>query len=191
MNGKYVIDVVKRSLPPSVQNRVRPLWRKGRNQLLRLRMLDGERISPAFMIIGVMKGGTTSLFQYLLMHPQIRPPFTKEIHYFDFNWTRPERWYAAHFPKTDRTLEGNISGEASPGYLLSPGAAERIAKRYPDIKLIAILRNPVYRAISHYFHERKLGWENRPMEEALLAPESFTYPDLNDELAQRWYTPRT
>ncbi len=61
---------------------------------------------------------------------------------------------------------GEISGEATPNYMFWPGALERLKKTRPHSKLIAILRNPVERAISHYFHEVHLGREKLPIRQA-------------------------
>ena len=61
-------------------------------------------------------------------------------------------WYRAHFPRRAEMAPGCRTFEASPLYLLHPLAAERIAALMPQVKLVAILRNPTDRALSHYFH---------------------------------------
>jgi hypothetical protein len=138
------------------------------------RMLGGTRILlashralPAFIIVGAQKGGTSSLYLYLSSHPRILPASRKEVHFFDLYHSRGVKWYRSHFPTT-RTLErsGAITGEASPYYLYHPHAAQRIAEVVPDAKLIVCLRNPVDRAISHYWHTFRRGSETLPMEEA-------------------------
>jgi hypothetical protein len=53
---------------------------------------------PSVLIIGAQKSGTTSLFNYLVRHPDVLPSLRKEVHYFDFNYDRGLKWYRAHFP---------------------------------------------------------------------------------------------
>jgi hypothetical protein len=109
---------------------------------------------PNFIIIGVDKGGTTSLFYYLAEHSKVIPPVRfphwdggKEIHYFSLYKDRSLDWYRAKFPKLS---SGQITGEASGTYLSSMGAPERMHAVVPEVKLIALLRDPVARAISNF-----------------------------------------
>jgi hypothetical protein len=139
------------------------------------------------MIIGAMKAGTTSLFSYLAAHPRVSPPILKEIHYFDFHWQKPLDWYLAHFARRERLAGDSIAGEATSGYLAHPGAADRIAARYPEIRAIALLRDPVARAISHYFHELRAGREDRPIGEALLSEDGRRPYDIEPDDEARWY----
>lgn len=146
-----------------------------------------NRLAPSFMIIGAMKAGTTSLFSYLTQHPEITNPQFKEIHYFDYYWSRPHKWYLAHFPATDPHRPELIAGEATPGYLPHPKAAERLASRLPDTKIIVLLRNPVERAISHYFHEKRVGFETRTLAEAMHSKDAWiTGNDLTVEEEREW-----
>jgi Sulfotransferase domain len=118
---------------------------------------------PDFLILGAQKAGTTALYAYLRWHPQITGPSFKEVSFFDRHYTRGERWYRAHLPVRRRGLVG----EASPSYLFHPLAPERVARMLPDARLIALLRNPVDRAFSHYQHEVALGREQLSFEDAL------------------------
>lgn len=123
---------------------------------------------PDFIIVGAAKAGTTSLYFYLSSHPKIYPATKKEVHYFDLNFPRGEHWYRRHFPPALRLkLEGAITGEASPYYLYHPHVPGRIAHALPDVKLIVCLRNPVDRALSHYWHVVRAGNEPLAPEEAL------------------------
>jgi len=135
------------------------------------------RSLPDFIIVGAQKSGTTSLYKYLLSHPNIigihhqRPDgkttWGKEVHYFGSNFDRPEWWYRFHFPlKSTLSRENAITGEASPEYLYHPHAAERIASLIPGVKIIILLRDPVDRAISSYWHQVRKGVENLSIEEA-------------------------
>ena len=98
------------------------------------------------------------------------------MRYFDRNYERGERWYRAHFPTARRlaAVAEELGGrpvvcEASPGYLYHPDAPGRLAAAVPDARLVAILRDPVERAYSHYRHEVALGFEHLPFEAALDA----------------------
>jgi hypothetical protein len=123
---------------------------------------------PDFLIIGTQRGGTTSLFRYLQLHPRIRLPIIKEIHYFDLQPHRSTNWYFAHFPLRHSTSYF-ITGEASPYYLFHPDVPGRVAALLPDIRLIVLLRDPVTRAYSHYQHNRKHQLESRTFEDAISA----------------------
>lgn len=128
---------------------------------------------PDFVIIGTMKGGTTSLFAYLRKHPQVIPAQTKEVHFFDEQYAEGVAWYRMQFPsyaqKYWRRLKGqrSISGEASPYYLFHPDVPQRMQAFLPKVKLITLLRNPIDRAYSHYQHQVRKGREHRPFEEAV------------------------
>lgn len=108
---------------------------------------------PDFLIIGAQKAGTTAIFNYVSKHPQVEIPLKKEIHYFDLNFYKSKKWYLAHFPS--KLSQEKLTGEATPYYLFHPFVAERVAKLFPNIKLIVILRNPVDRAFSHYQMEKR------------------------------------
>jgi len=134
------------------------------------RRLFREGAFPDFIIIGAQRSGTTSLFDYIMQSPQARPPVRKEIHFFDRYSLPPIEWYKAHFP--DRRLltrENCITGEATPFYLFYPDAADRIAATGMRPKLIAILRRPEERALSHYQHEKRKRRERLSFGNALDA----------------------
>ena len=119
------------------------------------------------LIIGAQRSGTTSLFNYLAQHPHVREPLGKEIHYFDLHYARGIRWYRGRFPFSPRLRPPVITMDASPYYLAHPLAAERAARLLPQVKLIAMLRNPIERAFSHYQHEVRDGRETLTFEQAL------------------------
>ena len=121
---------------------------------------------PGFLILGAQKAGTTALYAYLRWHPGITGPAWKEVSYFDRHYRRGVRWYRGHFPL--RPGE-RLVGEARPGYLFHPLGPERVRATVPDAKLIALLRDPVDRALSHYHHEVALGREPLTFEEAIEA----------------------
>jgi len=129
--------------------------------LKRARVLFGQatsnwRILPSWIVVGAQRSSSSSVYKYLVSHPQVGPALVKEVHYFDNNYYRGTNWYLGHFPTRKG---GRISGEASPYYLAHPHATRRIAKDLPEVKILAVLRNPVDRAYSHYIHERALNRE--------------------------------
>ena len=128
---------------------------------------------PGFLILGAQKAGTTALYAYLRRHPHINGPSWKEVSFFDRHWTRGEAWYRGNFPNVLRA-RGDLVGEASPSYLFHPLAPRRVAELVPDARLIALVRNPVDRAYSHYHHEVALGREPLSFEGALAAEEERT-----------------
>jgi len=107
---------------------------------------------PNYLIIGQPKCGTSFLYSSLTKHPQILPAIKKEINFWhqDANFQRGLDWYLAHFPPINKG-ESLITGEASTEYLDSSEAPQRIFQKFPNIKLIILLRNPVDRAISSYY----------------------------------------
>ena len=121
---------------------------------------------PNFLIIGVQKGGTTSLYRYLLQHPQVVPAVRKEVHFFDLHYDRGLEWYRAQFPASPQP-HGCLVGEASPYYIFHPLVAHRVYQTLPDAKIIVLLRDPVDRVLSHYFHEVRWGFETLGLEAAL------------------------
>jgi hypothetical protein len=136
----------------------------------------GIRPLPDFLIIGAAKCGTTSLHNYLMGHPCIAPAFQKEVHFFDANFHKGVSWYRAQFPirvharsGKARRAAGLLTGESSPYYIFHPPSPARIAATLPRAKLIALLRNPVDRAYSHYHHQVRKGLEPLPFEEAIAS----------------------
>ena len=127
------------------------------------------RRMPDFLIIGAQKCGTTSLFDFLIQHPNIGKPHKKEISYFSYKYFRGTNWYKSFFPifLPGFTQNFSLTGEATTEYICYPKSAQRIAKTIPKIKLIVLLRNPVDRAYSHYHHTKRVGKEHLSFEEAI------------------------
>jgi hypothetical protein len=128
---------------------------------------------PNFLVLGAAKAGTTSLHQYLRQHPEVYLPRWKELRFFAYDGQPPlyngpgdktaNQWttttleaYCAYFAAV--TNEKAI-GEVSPVYLYSERAPERIQHYIPKAKLIAILRDPIDRAYSHFLHFVRDGRE--------------------------------
>jgi hypothetical protein len=141
------------------------LLEAGRRIELRLR-IGQPRALPDAVILGAQKCGTTSLHGYLVQHPGVIPPLRKEVHYFDLNYPRGEAWYRAHF---GRIGEAGLNLDASPYYLFHPAVPARLHALLPDARLVVLLRDPVRRAYSHYWHERAKGREKLEFEDAIAA----------------------
>jgi len=139
---------------------------------------------PDFLILGAQKAGTTALYAYLRRHPGITGPRWKEVSYFDRHYRRGSAWYRGNFPAGRGR---RLVGEASPSYLFHPLAPERAAALVPGARLIAILRDPVERAYSHYQHELALGREALSFEEALDREDTRMEGELERILADPGY----
>jgi hypothetical protein len=137
------------------------------------------RTLPDLLVIGGQRCGTSSLYKWLGRHPAVAPSLRKEIEYFTVDQARGADWYRAHFPlaarrelagRTHRNAPGRpfLTFEATPDYLFDPRAPERVRALLPDVKLIAMLREPAGRAVSHYHHIARLGLEPLGLEEALV-----------------------
>lgn len=164
-----------------------------------------QRTLPDYIIIGGQKCGTTSLDAYLRQHPWVLQSLYKEIHFFDLHFRKGLSWYRAHFPTRSRMdraasrLGGRpITGESTPSYLFHPLAPRRVAQTLPDVKLIALLRNPIDRAHSHW--QQIVDWneETLPFEDAIEAeaerlpkhPEQLTDLRLLDDYLRFSYLAR-
>lgn len=149
-----------------------------------------ERALPDFIIVGGMKCGTSSLFNYLNQHPQLSGSIYKELRYFSHNeyYSKGEKWYRSHFPLKKKLPAGSLTFEASPDYLASPETPERMEKLVPDTKIIALLRNPTDRAISHYFHSIKKGWRQGKILGAMKVEDTiFKQRGLYKKQLERYY----
>lgn len=125
---------------------------------------------PTLVIAGAQKCGTSSLSATLRQHPDIFMSKPKELHFFDRRHRLGLDYYASHFAGG----AGHVHrGEATPVYMYDPDARRRMAETLPDAKIVVILRDPVQRAYSHYWHERRLGREDlATFEEAIDAEET-------------------
>jgi len=125
---------------------------------------------PDFVIIGAQKGGTSFLYYLLTRHPLVEPAARKELHFFDQpeHFENGAEWYRRCFPRlSSKDGQRSITGEATPYYLFDPPVTKRMAEIVPTARLIALLRNPIERAYSHYQMQVKRGTEPRTFEEAI------------------------
>ena len=129
---------------------------------------------PTFLIVGAAKCGTTALTRLLQTHPQVHIPF-KEPNFFS-GWETRVRFHLPLAPRESPrrppcgTIEESEAlfsdagstpalGEASVSYLADAATAARIRDMVPDVKLIALVRQPVDRAFSHFVMNRRIGLE--------------------------------
>ena len=133
------------------------------------------RTLPDFLIIGIAKSGTTSLYGLISAHPHVIPAQSKEVHYFtdSRNYEMGTLRYRARFPSVPykrclavRYGQKILSGEASSTYLFHPMVPSRVKALLPDVRLIVILRNPVDRAYSEYHMQVRERCESLTFEDA-------------------------
>jgi hypothetical protein len=124
---------------------------------------------PNLLVIGAQRCGTSSLFKYLGAHPQCSSSIRKEVRFFSEYYEKGPAWYRAHFPMTINRSNGRrrVNFEATPDYMLDPRVPERAVRLLPEFQVIVLMRNPVERAYSQYWHNRRLGTETLPFHEAL------------------------
>lgn len=154
---------------------------------------------PTFLVIGAARSGSTTLHDCLRQHPEVYVSPVKEPHFFSYegdplpspgpappprDWVRTIDDYAELFAGMK---PGMAAGEASVSYLYRPATAERIFGRLPDVRLIAILRNPVERAYSAFSYLRERGSEPHSAFSAALEAENAR---VRDNWAHIWHYKR-
>lgn len=128
---------------------------------------------PTFIVIGVAKGGTTSIYRYLDQHPEIFMCPDKGPNFFGYEDARDWKWHdegepplmrhfkVATLEEYERLFDGVTNeravGEVSPQYFRCPTAARRIHDVIPEAKLVASLRNPADRAFSGFLMRTRRG----------------------------------
>lgn len=165
-----------------------------------------EKYMPDFLIIGAGKSGTTSLFFYLKQHPEIYIPDVKEPDFFGYEMFSEKDFIGKpiinHYKRSITNLEEYIGlfkkagkdqkkGDISNTYLYHEKAPKRIFHYIPNVKLIAVLRQPAERLYSRYMHlarenqlptpnfldcldKNSVWWERND-----LVPEGFYYRNLS------------
>ena len=137
---------------------------------------------PRFLIIGAAKAGTTSLYQHLCKHPRVLPGVSNEVAYFSARGLGRE-WYLAHFPRRPDWETRFFTGEASVANFNSVRGPFTVSQELPDVRLIALIRNPIDRAISHYYNDLAVGVETRSLDDAI--EEELSYLDCADQQRPR------
>jgi hypothetical protein len=160
-----------RRLPPAAKRQLLSALDLGYTAFGYTRALAGSPGSlPDFLIIGAQRCGTTYLYDLLTDHPSVRSASHKEIHFFDRHFARGLQWYQGHFPVNGSgSSQFELCGEATPTYIAYRSVRDRVHELLPDVRLIVLVRNPVDRALSHYHHFVRLGYESRPFEDAIAS----------------------
>ena len=134
----------------------------------------GQSCRTTFSGIGTQKGGPVASIIFK-RHPNVYLPANKEQHYFTTHYEQGKAWYEREFADA---APGQIRGEITPYYLFHPKVPERIYRYRANMLLIALLRDPVDRALSQYFHAFRHGFETLSLEDALAAePERMASGD--------------
>ncbi len=172
---------------------------------------------PTFLVIGAAKSGTTSLVSYLKQHPEVFVPTSKEPNYFALKgFEGPPRGPAPskileqmlyNWSRTDLTAYRRLfapagaepaRGEGSVRYLYFKDTPARIRALVPNVRLVAILRDPVARLYSHYMMNRQIQLEPLGLADAIAAEEAriadgwgwdwhYTRAGLYAEQLERYY----
>lgn len=148
-------------------------------------------VQPTFLVIGAGRSGTTSLHHYLAAHPDVFLPPTKAPSYFyavDEPAERRRRETDSHFVRTAGEYEALFEpgtgflarGEVSPVYLAAPRVADRVATELPDIRVIAVLRNPTDRFVARFVARRRDGLERADSIAEVVERERAVGVDLDD-----------
>lgn len=136
-----------------------------------------------FIGVAGMRCGTTWIYRCLAEHPQICFSSQKETCFFNNNYLRGLEYYKSFFKHCN--CDKKIRGEFTPAYYIHEKIAERIRKHFPDVKILACLRNPIERILSHYRFKIKIGQKVHPSlaKELSLRPAyligGFYYQHLN------------
>ncbi|MBK6583471.1 MAG: sulfotransferase [Gammaproteobacteria bacterium] len=150
--------------------------------------IKSEYVLPSFFVLGAHKSCFSSLHHHLARHPDIALPAIKETHFFDDGHGEfrlgISHYINKYFHAETRRL---ISGEIDPEYLFFPEAAPRIAKYFPNAKLIFMFRDPVARAYSHYQMSFSRGRERLSFIEAIAREDARMglFPESINPTAER------
>lgn len=149
--------------------RKRPLTPGGRRGRIAGLLLGRRHLLPDFLIVGAARAGTTTLVEHLSAHPGVLGFPRREVHFFDgprhdlgLGWYRLQMPTAAARTAAIGAGRGPaLVGEKSPFYLADPATPARVAADLPDVRIIALVRDPTARALSHWNIRRRRGAEPR------------------------------
>ena len=106
-------------------------------------------VKPNFIGIGGQKCASTWFSECLRSHPEIFMSSPKELRYFSDNMAKGLDWYLYHFRSS---AQCKLRGEFSSNYIYWPESARRIKNEFGDVKILAVVRDPVDRSLSHVKH---------------------------------------
>lgn len=121
--------------------------------------------------LGPQKTATTWFYKNLKTHPQVVTSPGDSIHYFDIHYYKGREWYENQFEKPSGNDQKYF--DPTPGYIACELAPARIHAENPQARMIFVLRNPVDRAFSHYWHFKKKGGLDYPFSDALRYNEFY------------------
>lgn len=187
---------LKRLAPTGLRAVVKPAIRRVGQATASLRP------PPDFLIIGTKRGGTASLWNWMLQHPSVLPimPSIQNIkspHYFYWHYDKGMGWYRGFFPLAatrraalKRQGVNPVSGEASPYYMFDPRVPGRVAQSLPEVRIVVLLRDPVERAYSHYRERVHAGVEPLSFRDALAAEDDRVAGELERMAREPFYYSR-
>lgn len=157
-----------------------------------------EKMLPTFIVAGAKKAATTSLYEYFKQHPQVYMSAIKETNFFAYEADNPKHSQAERRKFPIRTMAeytnlfvdtggAKAVGEASPFYISSLTASQRLHKVIPEIQLIFSLRNPVDRAYSDYLMRARGGTEQRTVDQAFQEDLELLRARTYYKQLQPWY----
>ena len=120
-----------------------------------------------FLIIGAQKCATTALFEHLRSHPDIAMPLEKEVPFFTGQDCTQKNWEVFANEQFGAEQQNKLWAKASPQYMSDPDVPARIKALMPDVKLVAILRDPIERTWSHFQMARRRDTEHREFAQAI------------------------
>jgi hypothetical protein len=132
---------------------------------------------PTFVVVGAQKSGTTTIHDLLAQHDEIWMSDPKELHFFDNHNDRGLDWYSDQFTPRDGERQW---GESTPFYMYNDRARTAMLDALPDARFVAVLREPVSRAYSHYWFARSKGREPRESFASAIAAEPQRLADSKD-----------
>ncbi|XP_038067842.1 heparan sulfate glucosamine 3-O-sulfotransferase 6-like [Patiria miniata] len=125
-----------------------------------------KRRLPKVIIIGIKKGGTQALLNFLKAHPEVTAS-GKEVHFFDRFYERDLEWYRRAMPYS---YENQLTVEKTPSYFVTPQVPKLIYRMSQDVKFLLVVREPVARAISDHAQSLEKGKTTPFEEKAMLDP---------------------
>ena len=148
---------------------------------------------PRLIIIGAQKAGTTTLAALLGQHPEMALGREKEPHFYTLHWPKGFDWYRENYPDMDVPWLIDASPSYTAGYRDKETGqrmpvAQRIAEAVPDARLIYLMRDPVKRAWSSYWHDTRFADQRRSPEEALTADSIYVRQGFYDEQLEPFLT---